>query len=245
MRLFRLPREAERDEHLVLSGEEARHMRTVLRMKRGDHFRGFDEAGNVYLLQVTEVTARDVMARVVLKEGRRPEPRVKVTLAVGIPKGDRFDFILQKATELSVWEIVPFISSRVQVRIPGEKVHSRLERWRRIILEAVKQCGNTNVPEIPGLYTFQELISRLPQGGLKVILYEKTLSFTLKEVLAGGGDAERITLLVGPEGGFSEEEVEQAREAGFVPAGLGRNILRVETAAIAALAMVQYHFENL
>lgn len=230
---------------MVIRGEEARHMRTVLRLGRGDHFKAFDDEGNVYLMRIVEETSREILARVVLKEGKRPEPAVRVFLGVGIPKGDRFDYVLQKATELGVWEIVPFVSSRVQVKIPKERAKAKLERWKRIVLEAVKQCGNTNVPEIPGIYTYSQALEHMRECDLKVILFERTFAFTLKKVLSGVEVPRSAALLVGPEGGFSEDEVERAEEFGFVRAGLGRNVLRVETAAVAALAMVQYHFDNL
>ncbi len=228
------------------SFEESRHIRKVYRLKPGDQIKAFDEEGGRYLLTLIEETSRQVIGQVEERsqEGENIQ-KISVHLGVGIPKGDRLDTILQKSTELGVSEIVPFISSRTVARIPLEKRPVKVERWQRIVREAVKQCGAPCIPKVRQILSFQDALTRYFSSSLKIILYEETFEFTLKKILTERGSVKQVSLLVGPEGGFSRSEVDTAGIHGFTPVGLGRNVLRVETAAIAALAMVHYHFATL
>lgn len=225
--------------------EEARHIKRVLRLKRGDTISAFDDQGKRYRLTIVDETAKTVIARIDSSWEVSSDRRVDILLGVGVPKGDRFDYILQKSTELGVTEIVPFLSSRTVVKVLAEKKASRILRWRRIILEAVKQCGSPHIPQLEELCTFPGVLKRTTGCDLKIMLYEESFDFSLKRILEEREQVNSVALLVGPEGGFSKEEVGSARESGFAVAGLGSNILRVETAAVAALAMIQYRFENL
>ncbi len=245
MPLFFLQAENIRGDRATFKEEEARHIRRVLRLKRGDSIAGFDDGGNRYHLTIVDETVKSVICRIDRMEPLSQERPVAVHLGVGIPKGDRFDYILQKTTELGVSGIVPFLSSRTVVRVPPGKRQGRLLRWRRIVTEAVKQCGSPHVPDIAEIHTFQEVIDLLSGCDLKIILYEETFAFSLKPTLEEAQNPKSVALLVGPEGGSSRDEVTRARSAGFIVAGLGKNILRVETAAVAALAMIQYRFQNM
>jgi 16S rRNA (uracil1498-N3)-methyltransferase len=245
MPLFFLNRENIHGEVAHFSPEESKHIRRVYRLKPGDSLMAFDEEGSRYILSLIDETSKQVIARIeeVIQLGE--VDRVGIHLGVGIPKGDRFDYILQKSTELGVGEIIPFISSRTVARIPPEKRAMKVTRWERIVREAVKQCGAPHAPRVRKILSLKDALSQYLQCPLKIILYEETFEFTLKKVLSDNPVPPEIAILIGPEGGFPRSEVELAGEVGFIPAGLGRNILRVETAAIAALAMVQYHYENL
>lgn len=234
-----------RKDTATFTDEEARHIKRVLRLKQGDTIAAFDDRGNRYHLTILGETVKSVVARIDHVEPHAHERTIEVFLGIGIPKGERFDYILQKSTELGVTGIIPFLSSRTVVRLPPEKREGRLFRWRRIILEAVKQCGSTYIPSIGEIGTFQSTIERLLRCNLKIILYEETFEFSMKRILEEKDPVESVALLVGPEGGFSREEVKSAQDRGFIVAGLGKNILRVETATIAALTMIQYRFENL
>jgi 16S rRNA (uracil1498-N3)-methyltransferase len=228
----------------VLSGTEAGHMLRSLRLGTGDSFYAFDEGGNRYRMRILEATSRSLRAEVLESLPPEPPPEVAVTLAVGLPKADKMDFILEKATELGCSRVVPFRSSRTIPRLdPGES-GKRLLRWERVALAAAKQCGSGRVPVISPLLSYRDALRSCAGSEGKVIFYEGEGRFGLRKVFAGLGKVSGVALLIGPEGGFSETEVMEAEEAGFLRAGLGSRILRVETAAVAALSMAMYHFEN-
>jgi len=228
----------------LLSGTEAGHMLRSLRLSVGDSFFAFDEEGNRYRMRILEATSRSLRAEVLESHPPEPPPEVEITLLVGLPKADKMDFILEKATELGCSRVVPFRSSRTIPRLDGRDAQRKRLRWERVALAAAKQCGSGRVPEIPGLVSFPEAIAIGSRSAGRIVFYEGVGRFGLAEALAGMGKADSVALLIGPEGGFSEEEVREAEAAGFVRAGLGQRILRVETAALAAVAMVTFHFES-
>lgn len=227
----------------LLSGTEAGHMLRSLRLSAGDSFFAFDEEGTRYRMRILEATSRSLRAEILESSPPEPPPEVEITLLVGLPKADKMDFILEKATELGCSRVVPFRSSRTIPRLDAREAGRKRLRWERVALAAAKQCGSGRIPEIPGLVSFPEAIAIGARSAARIVFYEGVGRAGLKPVLSGMGKADSVSLLVGPEGGFSEEEVREAERAGFVRAGLGQRILRVETAALAALCMVAYHFE--
>jgi len=228
----------------VLSGTEAGHMLRSVRLGPGDSFFAFDEEGYRYRMRILEATSRSLRAEVLESWLPEPLPEVAVSLLTGLPKADKMDFILEKATELGCFRVAPFRSSRTIPRPDPQDVRRRVQRWERVALAAAKQCGSARVPEIPGLLSFPDALSLGAEAEGRVVFYEGEGRFGLKKALSSMGRARSVALLVGPEGGFSEDEVKEAERAGFVRAGLGARILRVETAAIAAVSMVMYHFGN-
>lgn len=226
----------------VLSGTEAGHMLRTLRLRTGDAFFAFDEEGNRYRMRILESTSRSLRAEVLESFPPEPPPEVAVTLLVGLPKADKMDFILEKATELGCSRVIPFRSSRTIPRLDAQDAGRRLLRWERVALSAAKQCGSGRVPDISPLLPFAEALRAGAAAEGKVLFYEGEGRFGLKKVFAGLSCAKSVALLIGPEGGFSEDEVGEAERAGFMRAGLGSRILRVETAAVAALSMTIYHF---
>ena len=228
----------------VLSGTEAGHMLRSLRLRTGDSFYAFDEDGNRYRMRILEATSRSLRAEVLDSFPPEPPPEVAVTLLVGLPKADKMDFILEKATELGCSRVIPFRSSRTIPRPDPRDAGKRLLRWERIALSAAKQCGSGRLPEISPPLSYPDALRAVDAAEGKVVFYEGVGQFGLKKVLSGLKDVSSVALLVGPEGGFSEDEVREAERAGFRRAGLGPRILRVETAAVAALSMTLYHFEK-
>ena len=215
-----------------------------LRLGPGDSFFAFDEEGNRYRMRILEATSRSLRAEVLDTWPPEPPPKVAVTLLVGLPKADKMDFILEKATELGCARVVPFRSSRTIPRLDAQDARRRLARWERVALAAAKQCGSARVPEVTGLLAYPEALALAASCEARVVFYEGEERFGLKKVLSGMSGARSAALLIGPEGGFSEGEVREAERAGFVRTGLGARILRVETAAIAAVSMVMYHYGN-
>jgi 16S rRNA (uracil1498-N3)-methyltransferase len=228
----------------VLSGTEAGHMLRTLRLRAGDSFFSFDEEGNRYRMRILEATSRSLRAEVLESSPPDPPPEVAVTLMVGLPKADKMDFILEKATELGCSNLVPFRSSRTIPRLDAQDAGRRLLRWERVALAAAKQCGSGRTPEVSPLLSYPDALRACTSSEGKVIFYEGEGKFGLKNVLGGLDAVKSVALLVGPEGGFSDDEVREAEKAGFLRAGLGTRILRVETAALAALSMTMYHFER-
>jgi 16S rRNA (uracil1498-N3)-methyltransferase len=218
---------------VVLDDDSGHYVRTVLRLKKDDGIVLFNGKGGEYFGVLAEVTKKSVVVRVNSWQGRDLESPLHVTLGLGISRGDRMDLSIQKAVELGVTVITPIMTERCVVQLRGEKKPQRLQHWQKIIQHAAEQSGRAVVPALCGLAALQDWVGG--QSGLKIFLdpyAEKTLA-QLEPVDM------KVTLLVGPEGGFSDQEREIAFVAGFIPVRLGRRILRTETASIAALAAVQ------
>lgn len=244
MPTFLVHRENITGDTAVLSGTEAGHMLRSLRLSVGDSFHAFDEEGTRYRMRILEATSRSLRAEVLETFPPAPPPTVAVTLLVGLPKADKMDFILEKATELGASRVVPFRSSRTIPRVDPADAKKRLLRWERVALAAAKQCGSGRVPDVSGIVPYAEALREARAHDARIVFYEGERSFSLKNVLCAVGNIRSIALLVGPEGGFSPDEVREAVAAGCRCAGLGSRILRVETAALAVLSMVMYQFQK-
>jgi 16S rRNA (uracil1498-N3)-methyltransferase len=167
---------------------------------------------------------------------------LRIMLGQALLKGDRMKFVIQKATELGVEKIIPLLTSRSVPVVEGERESLRRERWRRIAQEAAKQCGRSVVPEVEAIH---ELADFFAQGeGARVMLWEDEPT-PLREVAKKIDPGRGITLLIGPEGGFSEAEVSAAQDQGFLVAGLGQRVLRAETATLSVLSIIQHLFGDL
>jgi 16S rRNA (uracil1498-N3)-methyltransferase len=228
-----------------LAGDEAKHLREVLRLKPGDGVRVFDGAGNEHHAVVLKAM-RDLA---VLELGDKTPPAaeespIQLTLALALLKGDKFDLVVQKATELGVKELVPVMTKFADVRLhdPSDAA-KRVTRWHRIALEAAKQSGRATLPQIHSPIAFAELIERDGDDGLRVMFAERTgrSIIDLPEALSSSS----VSILVGSEGGWSPEEIEAAREHGWKIVTLGGRILRAETAAITVTALIQHRFGDL
>jgi 16S rRNA (uracil1498-N3)-methyltransferase len=232
-RLF-VPGERLTGTRLTLTGDEHRHVGRVLRARVGDRLTLFDGAGG----EVEGRVARVERGEIELELGARrmvAGPATPLTLLVAVPRGARMDFLVEKTVELGVARIIPVIAERSVVRLDAEA--NRGARWEKIAREAARQCGRADVPVIaaPAPLGAALVDGALPARRLALFEGEKTRS--LGAELAGAGPV-ATALLVGPEGGFGAAEIAAARDAGFTSVGLGPRILRVETAAIAGLALL-------
>ncbi len=227
---------------IELAEDTARYLKSVLRLGPGDAVHLFDGTGWEYRGVIERFEGRGGAVRIVSRERVPVEFPVRITLAQALPKGDKMEFIVQKATELGAARIVPFLSSRTIPKRTEERAARRLERWRRIAAEAAEQCGRADVPEIAETRTFAEVLQSAPHGAVRILFWEAETERSLRQILEGdkARSAREFFLVVGPEGGLSAEEADAARQAGFLTASLGRLILRVETAALAILAIFQY-----
>ena len=228
---------------VMLAAEEARHLRDVLRLERGAEVFVFDGVGHEYRCAVEE-SARSLVRLDVLAEvaAARPESALGLELAVALLKGEKFDLVVQKATELGAAGIVPLITKQADVRLRDERDSARrVARWQRIALEAAKQSGRAVVPVVSAPRLFASLVEATVGGEeLRLMFSERDgqeLLETIKKVPASVATA---TALVGPEGGWTDEEIAQARNAGWNIITLGGRTLRAETAAIAVTVLLQH-----
>jgi 16S rRNA (uracil1498-N3)-methyltransferase len=221
------------DKQVELDEENGHYVRTVLRLKKDTEIILFDGKGGEYLCTVSEVSRKSVIIAVNKWLDRSVESSLLVTLGLGISRGDRMDLTVQKAVELGVNFITPLLTERCVVQFKGEKKSQRLLHWQKIVQHATEQSGRTILPVLTEIEQLQFWVGR--QNGLKVFL-DPYADLTLIDVAPIDI---KVTLLTGPEGGFSAQERDIAKAAGFIPVRLGSRILRTETASLAALAAVQ------
>lgn len=223
-----------RDSRAVLTGGDARHLRQVLRAEAGQRYELSDNR-SVYLAEIESLTGDRVSFRV-LEELAAPPPQVRLTLLLALIKFDRFEWALEKATELGVENIVPIVAERSEKGLERAAV-KRLGRWRKIVRESSQQARRARLPEVLAPAAFQDAVTGA--ASYSYLLDEQPGACPILSLLpARPLPPDTVRLLVGPEGGWTGAERAHARQAGFAPASLGPNILRAETAAIAALAIV-------
>src|SRR5258708_31559954 len=219
-----------------LSADEARHARGVLRLQPGDEVYVFDGAGKEFRCAAREF-ARDGAVLDVLEEVEpaRPESPLNLTVGIALLKGEKFDLIVQKATEMGASHIVPVATTRADLRIrDGDEAQRKVTRWQRIALEAAKQCGRAQLMEIEEPVGFKALIDRPPGEGELRLMFAERNGTSLAEVAGNPlSGSVKVTALVGSEGGWTDNEIELARAAGWQIVTLGGRTLRAETAAIA------------
>ncbi len=226
------------DTQVYLDPDESHHLLKVLRLQTGDPVELFDGSGSLYLGEIVEPGKR---VGITIKSRQRPtaENTPPVVVCQGDLKGGKIDFLVEKCTELGVARFIPFTAGRSQGRQDPERLQHRQQRRQSIVKAACKQCGRLILMEVDQDIGFDELISKdLGPAMLKIMLWEKAASLTLKDVI--GSDSQPVCLMFGPEGGFSDEEAEQARSAGWLPVNLGGLILRAETATISAVAITRH-----
>ena len=225
-------------EFLVLTGENAQHAK-VLRLKNGEDVLVCDGQGNECLCTISDVSPGQISLVVKKRLESETEARVCASVYMAFSKGDKFEHVIQKATELGAYEIVAFPSNRCVSRPDDKSLKKKLERWQKIAASAAEQSGRGRIPEVLVLGSYKEALSRAAQCDKAILFYENERATTLRMALEAGA-YNSISLLTGPEGGLEEKEVAQAMEAGLQVCTLGRRILRCETAPLCALSAVMY-----
>lgn len=218
---------------IELDDDNAHYARSVLRLKNDAPIILFNGTGGEYVGKILEVSRKSVRVELEKYVERSVESNLKIQLGLGISRGDRMDFSVQKAVELGVTSITPLITERCVVQFKDEKKSQRWQHWQKIIQHATEQSGRTDLPDFGDVSTLNSWITG--QSGLKVFL-DPYAEMTLAQLTPENNS---VTLLTGPEGGFSSAEREIAKAAGFIPVRLGARILRTETASLAALSAVQ------
>jgi 16S rRNA (uracil1498-N3)-methyltransferase len=218
---------------LSLATCAASHLARVLRLRAGDSVTLFNGLGGEFSASLTSLSKREVIITVGSFRDIELESPLTITLAQGISKGERMDYTLQKAVELGVTRIIPVITARTVVRLDEQRQHKRLEHWQGVIISACEQCGRNTLPELGMVTLLHDYLNEAGEGNKLLLEHRATTGIGSIEI---GND---ITLMIGPEGGLSQQEIEAACAAGFYPVRFGPRVLRTETAAVAAVAILQ------
>ncbi len=234
MNRFFVPPDAIVQEQVHFPREAAHQIARVLRLRSGDRVAVLDGRGTLYYVVLEHVGRDEALGRVVGQEVATGEPNIAVTLYAALIKGERFEWILQKGTELGVSRFVPMVTERTVIRdLPSS---DRQERWARIVREAAEQCGRARVPEVIAPVSFVAACAQAAATEVSLIAWEGEPQCSLTDVW-GDRRPRTLALMVGPEGGFTADEAGQARAWGIVPFSLGPRVLRAETAAIVAVTL--------
>jgi 16S rRNA (uracil1498-N3)-methyltransferase len=226
-----------------ISGDEARHIGTVLRRTAGDAIHLVDEDGCEYCAVIVACSAKRIEVAL-LEKHPPPEPSHRhIILGQALTKFQTMDYIVQKATELGVSAIIPFLASRSVLRLSNEQLRLKCLRWQKIARESTKQCGRRAVPPVEQILSFSDMVRSSGDNLLKIILWEDEKNTGLREVIHGS-DMHHSMVVVGPEGGFTNQEVALARHGGFRSVSLAGHILRTETAALYVLSVLHYEWET-
>jgi 16S rRNA (uracil1498-N3)-methyltransferase len=244
MRRFYIQQDRIGRDESVITGNDAHHLRDVLKIQPADRIIVFDGTGREYRARVVSVTRQLIKVEMLERLGGNNESALELTIAQGYLKDKKMDGLVRQLTELGVTRWVPFLSRRSVPLPPQQRLKGRYQRWHKISLESLKQCKRNRAMVITPVVSFNEAIQQAAPYDLKVIFWEKYKDTT---IIHRGRQPQptSIFLMVGPEGGFDEKEVSHAKNEGFKVVGLGPRILKAETATLAAAAVVQFIFGDM
>lgn len=230
------------DHTITLEDENAKHIGSVLRAKIGDIITVCDGNGRDYECEITEITKKAVIAKITDIFTNDNEPDIKLTLYQSLPKADKMELVIQKCIEIGVDRIVPVKTEHAVVKLDG-KEEKKLQRWNKIAESAAKQCGRGKIPVVDSVMSFKEAINEAVSLDGAIIPYEKERENSLK-TFAKGFKGKSIGIFIGPEGGFSNEEIDFALSQGVKSVTLGKRILRTETAGLVTSVILLYELED-
>lgn len=247
MRHFYVPKGQISGSFVHFSGGELHHLANVLRLRVGDKVTVFDGEGGIYEVLLVSIQPSIAVGEIESQEIAHP-PQMEVTLFQGLPKADKMDMIIRIATELGVHKVVPVLCGRTIPKLSSrERSDRRVARWQQIAISASKQSRRPFFPLISGIMKFDEIF-RESYAELKLIFVAPSATFVcpkkLKDVLKQNTKTKKVDIFIGPEGDFTEDEIQHAKSSGAIPVSLGDNILRTETAAVSALAIIFYELSN-
>jgi 16S rRNA (uracil1498-N3)-methyltransferase len=228
---------------IVIDGPDAHHIARSLRMAEGDEAVVCDGEGVEYLTRLIRIRDEKCQCEIIERLDSKTEPPVIITLCMAYPKGDKLEVVIQKAVELGVARIIPFESSRCIKRPKAEKAEKQTARLTRIAEEAAKQCGRARIPQVAQPMSFSNMLSEAVKSELILFCYENEDGLTVKDMMSGKDKPNSIAIIVGSEGGFSPEEVAEAKSKGCKSVSLGNRILRCETAPAFVLSAISYEYE--
>lgn len=225
------------DENLKLDKKDINHIINVMRLNVNDQIKLINN-GTIYDAIITKIEKNNVLYEIIKKEESKSLKDYKVIIACSIIKEQKMDYLLQKATELGVDEIIPIISERTIVKV--KQASSKIDRWNRIIKESVEQSHRVSIPIIKDIISLKEL-SNL-EYSIKILCNTNEKSKNIKKVLQDSKKRDTIIIVVGPEGGFTDSEINYLENSGFISTSLGENILRAETVPLYVLSVINYEF---
>jgi 16S rRNA (uracil1498-N3)-methyltransferase len=228
-----------------ITGSEAHHIKNVLRLKPGDGLKLFDGTGFEYEAAIVSVSAQKVAVEIQRKAKAAAPSGVQIIVAQSFLKEKKMDDLVRNLCELGITQWIPFFSQRSIARPDAKRLAGRSQRWQRIATEAVKQCRRIDTPQIADALSFEEMLDFSQNFDSRIVFWENESSPLTGELALKDNPVKKILLMLGPEGGFTDQEVKLLQDKGFISAGLGPRILRAETATIAAVALVQYLFGDM
>ena len=235
-RRFFIEKDIEVEEEFKIEGEEAKHI-MVLRHNIGDEILVNDK-----VCKIKDITKKGIICVAVSLEKRKEEPNIKITLFQSLLKSDKLEFVIQKCVELGIYKIIPFMSKNVVVKVEEKDKIKKSIRWNKISLEASKQCGRSDIVKVEDMITFPEMINVLKDFELVILAYENETK-KLKEVINKNLKVKNIAIIIGPEGGFEKDEVQEIlRQNNANSVSLGSRILRAETASLNLVSILMYEF---
>ena len=246
MRLFYIDPSAATKPLVTIEGPEAHHIKNVLRLKPGDHLKLFDGTDYEYEAVISSIDAEKVEVEIQRKLQSKVSSDAGIMVAQAFLKEKKMDDLVRKLSELGIASWIPFFSQRSIARPDKERLAGRAQRWQRIATEALKQCRRKNMLEISDALTFDEVLELSKPCDLKVVFWENEATPLYRDIGSKTDIAlNSIMVMLGPEGGFTEQEIEMARQSGFVTAGLGPRILRAETATLVGSTLIQYLYGDM
>ncbi|MEG6569035.1 16S rRNA (uracil(1498)-N(3))-methyltransferase [Thermoanaerobacterium thermosaccharolyticum] len=244
MRKFFVKNEDIKDGIARINGDDAHHIINVLRFKIGTKLI-ISNGKNQYIVTILDIENSSVILKIIEEYNQVVESPINITLYQGLPKSDKMDLIIQKCTEIGIKKIIPVETEFSTIKIKEKNIYNKINRWKKISLEASKQSGRSIVPDVLVPVGFKDALESLNEFDLCLIPYEKETNMRLKDVLKKNFDAKNICVFIGPEGGFSENEIMAAIEYGAIPVTLGPRILRTETAGIVTSSIILYELGDL
>lgn len=235
------------DSSVTITGDDVKHISKVMRMNCGDEFIACNLSGRVVQCKIAEMTDDRIVATILYEKDDLTELPIHVTIAQGLPKGDKLDYIIQKGTELGASRFIPFQAARSVVKWDAKKSAKKIERLQKIAKEAAEQSHRSILPSVEPVASFAGLLQLSKNEDVRIVAYEEEgrgqnhhrLYEALSRLTTGGS----LFVLIGPEGGLTSVEIAELEQAGFLACSLGPRILRTETAALYVLSAVSYHFE--
>ncbi len=219
---------------LVLAEPQSHYLSKVLRMQAGRELILFNGEGGEYSAEISAVHKKHVDVSVKEFSAENRQSHLQLELAIGVSRGERMDWVLQKATELGATKITPLLTERTEVKLSGERADKKIEHWQQILISACEQCQRNILPELSEPKNYSDWVVQC-DAELKFVLHHRD-----SKGLPAEKTPQSVTLLIGPEGGLDDDEIAQALTQGFAPLTLGPRVLRTETAPIAAISLVQY-----
>ena len=246
MRLFFIEESELAGPNPAVRGVDARHIISVLRLKPGDRIGLFDGTGKRYEARITAFSSGKVEVSVLGSSCPDVESPLELVVAQSFLKEKKMDDLVRMLTELGISKWIPFISERSVPRPDDKRIIARTLRWEKIAKEAAKQCKRTKITRIGEMASFEEILASEKDFDLKIVFWENEKNLLDQKSLAAGHvNLKKILVMFGPEGGFAVNEIEKAKESGFITAGIGPRILKAETATICACALMQFLFGDM